>query len=128
MKAEEALGAATVKKEEGNAKFKAKDLAEADICYKDALKFLESSKPENKEAAVIKIACFQNRALCAGQQKDQQAAVNMLTKAMNVHRICDIEDGRVKSLCLRGSAYMKLKDYIKSEEDFKAALVLAPGD
>ena len=40
MKAEEALEAAAVKKEEGNAKFKAKDLAEADICYKDALNFL----------------------------------------------------------------------------------------
>ena len=52
----------------------------------------------------------------------------MLTEAIKVHRISEIEDGRVKSLFLRGKAYMKLKNYIKSEEDFQTALYLVPGD
>ena len=109
-------------KDDGNAKYKAKKLKEAEGLYRDALSHLDTVKIDNDELKKLRVTLYQNLSLVlnlAGDYKD------------TIHNCClalALDDKAVKALFHRSVAYRKIKQYDEAMEDIKAAIKLSPQD
>lgn len=62
-------------KDDGNAKFKAKQLKEAEGCYQDGLSHLDTVKNDNEELKKLKVTICQNLCLVLNQSGDYREAI-----------------------------------------------------
>ncbi|KAF9669497.1 hypothetical protein SADUNF_Sadunf14G0113600 [Salix dunnii] len=124
MNTQEKIEAAGMKKEEGNAWFKAGKYERASRRYDKAAKFIEYDSSftdeEKQQSKVLKISCKLNNAACKLKLKDYKEAEKLCTKVLEL-------DGRnVKALYRRAQAYIQLVDLDLAEIDIKRALEIDP--
>ena len=101
----ELIQVALRKKEDGNIKFKAQKLKEAEGLYRDALSHLETVKNENKELNDLKKTILVNIAVVTKNSGDFKETLINASKAL------DIDDKNSKAYYLRAIANMKLHNY-----------------
>ena len=122
MSDEEMFEAAQKHKEEGNAKYKEKNMREAENQYRQAIYNLNACKLENEDAKKLRLTSYQNLALVLNSVGDYGESIRTCAKALQV-------DGKaVKALYLRSVAYQKSQNFGEATNDLKAAIILAPGD
>ncbi|KAJ6401281.1 hypothetical protein OIU84_016653 [Salix udensis] len=124
MNTQEKIEAAGMKKEEGNAWFKAGKYERASRRYEKAAKFIEYDSSftdeEKQQSKVLKISCKLNNAACKLKLKDYKEAEKLCSKVLEL-------DGRnVKALYRRAQAYIQLVDLDLAEIDIKRALEIEP--
>ncbi|XP_047966937.1 peptidyl-prolyl cis-trans isomerase FKBP62-like [Salvia hispanica] len=126
MNNEEKIEAASKKKEEGNALFKAGKHARASKRYEKAAKYIEHdsslSEDEKKQAKALKITCNLNDAACKLKLREFKQAEKLCTKVL------ELESTNVKALFRRAQAYMNMADLDLAEFDIKKALELDPNN
>ncbi|KAJ4731898.1 Peptidylprolyl isomerase [Rhynchospora pubera] len=126
MKTEEKIEAAGKKKEEGNALFKAGNIARASKRYEKAANYIEYdssfSEEEKKQVKALKISCKLNNAACKLKLRDYKEAQKLCTKVL------EMESTNVKALYRRAQAYIQLSDFDLAELDIKKALELDPNN
>lgn len=122
MSDEEMIKTAARQKEDGNIKFKAGKMKEAEGHYREAIMNLEHVKIKNDEITKLMITCYQNCSVAMNSTGDYKETISMCTRALN------IDEKAVKALYLRGVANMKSKNFKEATDDLKTAIKLAPGD
>ncbi|KAL5711713.1 peptidylprolyl isomerase [Ranunculus cassubicifolius] len=126
MNTPEKIEAAGLKKEDGNALFKAGKYAKASKKYEKAAKFIEYdtnfSEDEKKQSKVLKVSCNLNNAACKLKLKDYKQAEKLCTKVL------ELETNNVKALYRRAQAYIQLADLDLAEFDIKKALEIDPNN
>ncbi|GMH30961.1 hypothetical protein Nepgr_032804 [Nepenthes gracilis] len=124
MNTQEKIEAASKKKEEGNALFKAGKQTRASKRYEKAAKYIEYdssfSDEEKKQARALKITCNLNNAACKLKLKEYKQAEKLCTKVL------ELDSGNVKALYRRAQAYINLVDFDLAEFDIKKALEIDP--
>lgn len=124
MSTQEKIEAAALKKEEGNALFKAGKYLRASKRYNKASKYIEYdssfTNEEKQKSKVLKVTCNLNNAACKLKLKDYREAEKLCTKVLEA-------DGKnVKALYRRAQAYIQLVDLDLAELDIKKALEFDP--
>lgn len=109
-------------KDDGNLRYKAQKLKEAEGLYRDALAHLETVKNDNKELRDLKKTILTNLSLVTNSTGDYKETLINTTKAL------DIDDKHVKGYYLRSQAHMKLHNYDEAIQDIKEAIKLNPQD
>lgn len=122
MSDEEMIKTAVRQKEDGNIKFKAGKMKEAEGHYREAIMNLDHVKILNDDLVKLKITCYQNCSIALNSSGDFKETIMMCTKAL------DLDEKAVKALYLRGVANMKVKNFKEATDDLKTAIKLAPGD
>ena len=89
-------------KDDGNAKFKAGKLKEAEGLYRDALSHLDTVKNENKELKDLKKTILQNVSVITNKTGDYKETLINCTKAL------DIDEKSFKAFYLRSQANVKM--------------------
>ncbi|KAL9237859.1 hypothetical protein vseg_012357 [Gypsophila vaccaria] len=124
MSTPEKIEAATKKKEEGNALFKAGKYERASKRYEKAVSYIEYDTSfedeEKKHAKALKISCNLNDAACKLKLKDYKKAEKLCTKVL------ELDGNNVKALYRRAQAYIHLVDLDLAEKDIKKALEIDP--
>ena len=109
-------------KDDGNVRFKAQKLKEAEGFYRDALAHLDTVKNDNKELKDLKKSILQNLSIVTNKTGDYKETL------INCTKVLDIDDKAVKAYYLRSVANMKLHNYDEATDDIKAAIKLSPND
>lgn len=109
-------------KDDGNAKFKAKKLKEAEGLYRDSLSHLDTVKIDNEELKKLKVTLYQNLSLVLNQAGDYKDTIHNCCLALA------IDGNAVKALFHRSVAYRKIKQYDEAMEDIKTAIKVSPQD
>lgn len=126
MNTPEKIEAAGLKKEEGNALFKAGKYVKAAKRYEKAAKYIEYdtnfSEEEKKQSKALKVSCNLNNAACKLKLNEYKQAEKLCTKVL------EIETTNVKALYRRAQAYRHLADLDLAEVDLKKALEIDPNN
>lgn len=107
-------------KDDGNAKFKANKLKEAEGHYKDGLSHLETVKNDNKDLRDLKVTLLQNISAVTNKTGDYKETIRNCTKALK------IDEKALKALFHRSVAYLKTQNYDDAAVDCKAAILINP--
>lgn len=124
MKTQEKIEAASKKKDEGNALFKAGKYMRASKRYEKAIRYIEYdsafSDEEKKQSRVLRISSNLNKAACKLKLKEYEQAEKVCTKVL------EMDSRNVKALYRRAQAYIHLADLDSAEFDIKKALEIEP--
>ena len=82
MSDEEMFQAAQRHKEDGNAKFKAKAMKEAEDHYREAMYNLNASKLDNEDVKKLRLTSYQNLALVLNTVGDYGESIRTCSKAI----------------------------------------------
>lgn len=126
MNTEEKIEAAGVKKDEGNALFKAGKYVKAAKRYEKAAKYIDYdtnfSEEEKKQSKALKVSCNLNNAACKLKLNEYKQAEKFCTKVL------EIDSTNVKALYRRAQAYRHLVDLDLAQLDLKKALEIDPNN
>eukprot|EP00899_Mesostigma_viride_P014709 jgi/Mesvir1/23239/Mv09241-RA.1 len=126
MDTNEKFAAAEKCKEEGNAAFKAGNLARAAAKYDKAVRYIEMdhsfSDEEKANAKKLKVTCYLNDAACKLKLAQWPEAARLCGKAIN------LEKANVKALYRRAQAYYHTNDLEIAEADLKLAIEKEPNN
>ncbi|XP_038156764.1 peptidyl-prolyl cis-trans isomerase D [Cyprinodon tularosa] len=122
------LSAAEDVKNIGNVLFKNQNWKAADIKYKKALRYLETSgnqlegEEEQKKLEPTAVSCYLNTAACKLKLQLWQEALESCDEALKINQ------ENTKALFRRAQAWQGLKEYNKALGDLKKAQETAPED
>ena len=123
---EEKLRAVKLLKDEGNEFFKSSEYAQAGLCYRKGLVFLDytfpDTEPEEEEFKNLEIALCLNLAAAKDKQKLFSEAVIFAQRATNK------DPENPKGWFRLGLARLGLDEYDAADQALNRALSLAPGD
>ena len=118
------LETADKKKQQGNQKLKAGDLARAMRRYESAKSVLASDykmdDDQKEKAKAMKVAIFTNMAVVEAKLGNQEAVFKNCEEALKLDENC------VKALFRRGSIYSKRTDFDRAQADFDKLLSVDP--
>jgi len=109
-------------KDDGNLRFKAQKLKEAEGFYRDALAHLDAVKNDNKELKDLKKTILLNLSIVTNNTGDYKETLINCTKAL------DIDEKAGKAYFLRSQANLKMHQYDEAMADLKEAIKISPGD
>ena len=116
----ELVAAAKKLKDDGGARFKAKEFKAAEGHYRDSIAHLDTVKNDNEDLKTLKVTVLQNTALCCKNTNDFKACVALCTKALGINAQAE------KALLFRSQARSKLNDFDNAIEDIKNLIKLKP--
>jgi tetratricopeptide (TPR) repeat protein len=122
MSDQELIQTALRLKDDGNLKFKAQKLKEAEGLYRDSLAHLDTVKNDNKDLKDLKKTVLVNLALVNNKSGDFKETLINTTKAL------DIDEKNVKAYYYRSIANHKVHQYDEAIQDIKEAIKIAPSD
>ena len=121
---DEKLETADKKKQQGNQKLKAGDLARAMRRYESAKSVLASDykmdDDQKEKAKAMKVTIFTNMAVVEAKLGNQEAVFKNCEEALKLDENC------VKALFRRGSIYSKRTDFDRAQADFDKLLSVDP--
>lgn len=107
-------------KEDGNLKFKAKKMKEAEGHYREALMNLDHVKNLTEDLKKLKITCYQNCSLVLNSCNEFKESIRLTTLAIN------LDSSATKALYIRATAHKGCKNFDEGIADMKAAIKLEP--
>jgi tetratricopeptide (TPR) repeat protein len=107
-------------KDEGNNKFKAGAIKEAENHYRDASSHLDKIKELTNDVIKLKLGVYQNLALMLNKQNMFKEAVGVATAAIQ------LDDTSDKAYYHRHSAYKGMKQWDEAIKDLKEVIKIHP--
>ncbi|CAI2366731.1 unnamed protein product [Moneuplotes crassus] len=122
MNDEERVKASMKLKEEGGQKFQAKEFAQAEGLYREAISHLDAIQNDNTDSRTLKKTILVNIAVCCNKSQSWVETVRACTQSLA------IDNQNPKAFYHRSSANRKLKQYDDALADLKSAIKLSPKD